>query len=112
MSHYKITWDRDSNGNDVLRYTGDAQGIVDHCADYARDLRDHGQPKDNELGLRKVMSVDPVVMMEICRQTGMDYFNPDLINVLKGRDYSRFHCSNDKRYYKSSRSKIVSLGKK
>lgn len=102
---YRITYNEDSDGNAILRYHGDAQDLVDHCADYARDHREMGRFAANKPDMRKVMSVDPVVMMDICHKHGLDYFDPGVYEILKGRDYSKFRCVDDGLLWKTRRKK-------
>lgn len=97
---YKITYHERSDGTSVLQYSGDAQGLVDHCAEYARAYREHGVPNGMQIGARKMLSIDPVVAMDVAQKRGMDFFNPDLWNIFKDRDYSKFRCIDDKRYFR------------
>lgn len=90
---YRITC-HEQDGRLVMRYSGDAQGLVDACAKEANDNARLGRfqrPKD----LRKIMSIDPVVLMELERRTGLSFLKPgesdELIRMLKDRDYKRFH---------------------
>ena len=106
---YKISYSEDASGNAVLRYSGDAQGLVDHCADYARAHRENGGVKNaNGLGVgaRKVLSLDPVVMMEIAHKHGLDYFDPAIYDIAMGRDYSKFRCIDDKLRFKTAGRKV------
>jgi len=91
---YRITYDEDADGNSILRYSGDAQGLVDACAEEARAAREHGRFAQKG-DMRKIMSLDPVVLMEVAKQRGMNPFDPALFDVLKGRDYSKFRTVDD-----------------
>lgn len=110
---YRITYTEDADGNSILRYHGDAQNLVDACAAEMRDNEaQRGRPLKN---MRKIMSLDPVVLMDVARQQGItDYFNPDLFDLLKDRDYSRFRTVNDRRLWKqgSKRKSVFILGRK
>jgi hypothetical protein len=92
---YRITYDEDADGNSILRYSGDAQGLVDACAEEARNRREHGRFASDKGEMRKILSLDPVVLMEVARQRGMNPFDPALFDVFKGRDYSKFRTVDD-----------------
>ena len=100
---YKITLKENSDGTAVLQYSGDAQGLVDHCAEYARSYREGRRQDGLGIGARKVLSIDPVVAIDVAQKRGMDYFNPDLWKEFYSRDYSRFRCIDDKRLFKTRR---------
>lgn len=91
---YTITPKMDSDGNLHLQYRGDAQAVVDHCADFARGMRERSttaMPKR-----RKIMSVPPEVMMKVAIEHGIPFHNTSAIwEILKGRDYSKFRCVDD-----------------
>lgn len=106
---YRITYDEDSEGRPILRYHGDVQTLVDACADEARGRREQGTKND----LRRTLSLDPVVMMQIALENGLDFFDPAVFDIASGRDYSRFRCIDDKRMWKHRSSqvgKIISIG--
>lgn len=113
---YKITYHETSAGNPVLQYKGDAQGLVDHCASYAQGMRDLTRTQRERaaigIGLRKVLSVDPIVAMDVAKKRGMDCFNPDLWREFMDRDYSKFRTSDDRTVYQrhSTRKRFVKLG--
>lgn len=107
---YTIKATQNGDGSVTLKYHGDAQGLVDHCADYARSYRE-GERKQNGwgIGARKVLSIDPIVAMEVARQRGMDYFNPDLWKEFMHRDYSKFRCIDDKRMFTRRGATIIQV---
>ena len=107
---YKITATEDAEGRTILRYSGDAQSLVDACAEEVRARREHGKFSARPSDMRKVMSLDPVVLMGIAQKHGLNYFDPAVFEIAKDRDYSKFRCVDDKRLFRSRR-KIVSLGK-
>lgn len=108
---YKIELKENSDGTAVLKYSGDAQGLVDHCAEYARSYREGERRMDGlGIGARKVLSIDPVVAMDVAQKRGMDYFNPDLWREFYSRDYAKFRCIEDKRLFgRRNRSKFVKV---
>lgn len=98
---YSITATEDAEGRTILRYRGDAQALVDACADEARGWRERGVFAPRLANRRKIMSLDPVVAMEIARAHGIPYSNLDAIfKIAHGRDYSRFRCVDDTRLWK------------
>ena len=101
---YKIRYHERADGTSVLQYTGDAQDLVDHCADYARQFRE-GERHQNGMGIgaRKVLSIDPVVAMDVAQKRGMDFFNPDLWKEFYDRDYAKFRCIDDKRLFQNGK---------
>lgn len=103
---YRITVTDDSDGRTVLRYSGDAQNLVDACAARARAHREEGHfaPKAD---MRKVLSLDPVVMMQIAHQHGLAYNDPAIFQIAKGRDYAKFRCVDDKLLWKSAGKKRI-----
>lgn len=115
---YKIIYHENPNGNPVLQYKGDAQGLVDHCASYAQGMRELTRSQREQrglgMGLRKVLSIDPIVAMDVAQKRGLDWFNPDLWNEFMDRDYAKFRTSDDKRVYqrRSNRKRFVKLGSK
>ena len=98
---YRISYDEDADGHPILKYTGDAQGLVDACAKEARARRENPKPiSDTSSNMRKMISLDPVVAMEIARVHGIPYWDMAAIfKVARGRDYSRFRCVDDARYF-------------
>lgn len=50
---------------------------------------------------RKIMSVDPVTLMRICKETGLDFFNQgdakEILKILKRPEYAKFRTVPDKR---------------
>ena len=109
---YNITYHEESDGTVVLKYTGDVQLLVDACASEMRGHREQGKPKSD---LRRTMSLDPVVMMQIAQENGLDFYDPAVFDIASGRDYSRFRCIEDKlmwktRARKAAGSKIITLG--
>lgn len=98
---YRITASEDAEGRTILRYSGDAQNLVDACAARARAHREHGKFAPSQ-DMRKVMSIDPVVMMEIARLHGLAYNDPAIFQIAKGRDYARFRCVDDPLLWKNA----------
>ncbi len=94
---YRTTYHEEADGTMVLKYHGDAQAIVDNCAAEAREQRENPKfaPK-----YRKLMSVDPVVLMDVAQKAGLNVFDPAVFEILRGRDYSKFRVANDKRLWK------------
>lgn len=118
---YRVTYHEEADGRVVLRYSGDAQMLVDACADEAKANREQfGRHSSagmrRSMGLRRTMSIDPVVLMEIARQHGIsDPFDPAVFAIAKGRDYSKFRCVEDKLLFKRAArvapgAKIITLG--
>jgi len=103
---YRITYHQDADGNDILRYSGDAQALVDACAAEARANREASIPLAKR-GMRKTMSLDPVVLMDIAHKHGLNYFDPAVFEIAKDRDYSKFRTVEDKRYFRSRRRQYV-----
>lgn len=103
---YRIRYHEDSEGHTVLQYSGDAQHLVDACAQQVRAQRE--APKRS---FKQMMSLDPVVLMDIAHKHGIPYYDPAVFEIAKDRDYSRFRCAEDKRYFKSRR-RIYSLSKR
>jgi len=104
---YRMTYHEDADGRGIIRYSGDAQGLVDHCADYAKAHRENGRFAAAKKDMRKILSIDPVVAMEVARQRGMDYFNPELWREFTGRDYAKFRCVDDSRLWKGGGRKLL-----
>lgn len=98
---YRITYDEAQDGTMILKYSGDAQTLVDACAREARGWRE--SPKKvtaATAGMRKMMSLDPVVMMQIARERGIPHSDIDAIfKAARDRNYSRFRCVDDARYF-------------
>lgn len=95
----------------VLRYSGDAQSLIDACAKEATANRESPRRISSATaGMRRTMSLDPVVLMDIAQKHGVNYFDPAVFEIAKDRDYSRFRCVEDKTLFRSRR-KIISLGK-
>lgn len=107
--HYRIRYKQDSEGNDILEYSGDLQNLVDACADEARARREMGNQRKGGFSMRKMMSIDPIVLMQIAQANGLDYFDPAVFEIAKGRDFSRFRTADDKLYFKD-RSRKVFIG--
>ena len=103
---YKITASEDSEGRTILRYSGDAQGLVDACAARARAHREHGHFAPTR-DIRKVLSLDPIVMMQIAHEHGLQYNDPAIFEIAKGRDYSKFRCVDDALLWKSAGKKRI-----
>ncbi len=100
---YKIKYHEDAEGRTVLQYTGDAQAIVDAAAAEAREHREHGRFSGRS-EFRKVLELDPIVMMQIAQQNGLDYFDPKVMEIAMGRDYSKFRCVDDPLLFKRRRN--------
>lgn len=101
---YKITYHEDAmTGNMVLKYSGDAQAIVDAAAAEARGHREHGRFSGRS-EFRKVMELDPIVMMEVARQNNLSYYDKKVVEIMMGRDYSKFRCVDDPLLFKSRRN--------
>jgi len=109
MAHYRIRYKEDAEGNSILEYSGDLQGLVDACADEARARREAGTQRKGSFGMRKMMSIDPLVLMQIAQERGLDYFDPAVFEIAKGRDFSRFRTADDKLYFKD-RSRKTFIG--
>lgn len=108
---YRITYRQESDGTHVLQYSGDVQNLVDACADEARARREMVRTTVPGSRMRKMMSIDPLVLMQIAQQRGLDYFDPAVFQIARGRDYSRFRTVDDKLFFKD-RSRKVYLGKR
>ena len=108
---YKIKYHERPDGTMVLQYSGDAQSLVDHCADYVRANQQAGQSDLMRRPFRKKLSIDPVVALHEAQKRGMDPFDPDLWKVFKDRDFAKFRTDEDKRYFRT-RNPVISLGKK
>lgn len=109
---YTITPKMDADGTLHLQYHGDAQTLVDHCADFARGMRE--RPTTRMPNRRKIMSVPPEVMMKVAIENGIDFHNTAAIwKILKGRDYSKFRCVDDGLLFghrrQSKRSGVVAI---
>ena len=107
--HYRITYKEDAEGNSILQYNGDLQSLVDACADEARARREMGRKRGSHM--RKVLSIDPIVLMQIAQEKGLDYFDPAVFDIAMGRDYSRFRTVEDKLLFKD-RTRQVFLGRR
>lgn len=104
---YRITATEDSEGRTVLRYSGDAQNLVDACAARGRAQREHGRFAPTR-DIRKVLSLDPIVMMQIAHKHGLAYNDPAIFEIAKGRDYSKFRCVDDTLLWKNAgRKRLV-----
>ena len=103
---YRIKYREDADGNPILQYSGDAQALVDACAEEVRARREHGTSR-RPADIRKVMSLDPVVLMDIAQKNGLSYFDPAVFEIAKDRDYSKFRCVDDKRLFRSRRRQYV-----
>lgn len=99
---YRITYHEDATGHTVLKYSGDAQDIVDQAAAEAREHREHGRHAGIS-EFRKVMELDPIVMMEVARIHGLDPYDSKVVDIMMGRDYSKFRCVDDKRLFSGRR---------
>jgi hypothetical protein len=106
--HYRIRYKTDADGNDILEYSGDVQSLVDACADEARARREMPTMKPGS-HMRKMMSIDPIVLMQIAQEHGLSYFDPAVFEIARGRDYSRFRTVDDKIFFKD-RSRKIFLG--
>ena len=107
--HYRVRYKEDAEGNSILEYSGDLQNLVDACADEARARREMGSVRQRGMGMRKMMSIDPIVLMQIAQENGLDYFDPGVFEIAKGRDFSRFRTADDKLYFKD-RSRKTFIG--
>lgn len=107
---YRITYREDADGNSILQYSGDVQNLVDACADEARARREMPRMKRGS-HMRKVLSINPIVLMQIAQEKGLDYFDPAVFDIAMGRDYSRFRTVDDKLLFKD-RTRQVFLGKR
>lgn len=109
MNDYRISYHEDADGNSVLRYSGDASALIDACAKEVAANREKGKTRIREQNFgRRMMCLDPVVMMEVARQNGItDYFDPAIRKIMRGRDYSKFRTAEDTRYFKDRSRKII-----
>lgn len=103
---YRIKYREEPDGTAVLEYSGDVQNLVDACADEARAKRE----MKTRSHMRKMMSIDPVVLMQIAHEHGLDYFDPQVFEIAKGRDYARFRTTDDKLYFKDRSRQIYLPG--
>lgn len=92
---YKVDVKQEADGTLVMRYSGDAQYLVDACAHEARGNREAGGHRAMP-DMRKIMRLDPVVLMDIAHRHGLDYYDPQVFEIAKGRDYSKFRTVNDR----------------
>ncbi len=108
---YRITYHEDADGNSILRYSGDVQGLVDACAKEVRGNRENRKPiSTRTANMRRTMSLDPVVMMSICHEHRIPYWDLDAIfKVARDRDYSKFRTVDDKRYFSRRGATIISV---
>lgn len=99
---YRISYDEDASGNVILRYQGDAQGLVDACAAEARGQREAPRRiSAAHSNFRKTLSLDPVVMMQIAQERGIPFDDLDAIfAAARDRDYSKFRCVDDKTLFR------------
>ncbi len=97
MSH-RITYRPNTDGSFTLVYKGDAQSLVDACAAEARAHRERGRQVNGDM--RRVMSIDQVVLMDIAKKHGLSPFDPRVFEIAKGRDYSKFRTVDDRRYFR------------
>lgn len=106
---YRITYHEEADGTVHLRYHGDAQGLVDACAAEARGQREAPRPiSDARANMRKTMSLDPVVMMQIAIERGIPFDDlPAIFKVARDRDYSKFRCVDDARLFRGSGRRII-----
>lgn len=106
---YRVTYHEDSEGRSILRYSGDVQGLVDACAKEAADNRHNRKPISTRTSnMRRTISLDPVVMMDICHKHGIPYDDLEAIfAVAKDRDYSRFRCVDDKTLFRKAAPKLI-----
>lgn len=98
---YRITVTDEADERTVMRYSGDAQNLVDACAARARAHREEGRFAPGR-DVRKIMSLDPIVMMQIAHQHGLAYNDPAIFQIAKGRDYAKFRCVDDTLLWKSA----------
>lgn len=105
---YRITY-HEQDDKIILRYQGDAQALVDACAKEARANRERPKPVSaKNAGMRRMMALDPVVMMSIAHEHGIPYWDLDAIfKIAHDRDYSKFRCVDDKRFFQNSGRKII-----
>lgn len=104
---YNITYHEDASGNTVLKYSGDAQAIVDAAAAEARGHREHGRFSGRS-EFRKVLELDPIAMMEVARQHNLSPYDSKVVEIMMGRDYSKFRCVDDPLLWKGKRNvKII-----
>lgn len=108
---YRITYHEDADGNSILRYSGDVQGLVDACAKEATANRMNRKSLSSATSnMRRTLSLDPVVLMSICHKHGIPYWDLDAIfKVARDRDYSKFRTVDDKRYFSRSGATIISV---
>lgn len=62
--------------------------------------------------MRKVLSIDPIVLMQIAQEKGLDYFDPAVFDIAMGRDYSRFRTVEDKLLFKDRSRQVFLPGKR
>lgn len=98
MSSYKIEV-KEEGEHLVMKYTGDAQFLVDGCAEELRANRERGRPREMPW-MRRTMSIDQVVLMEIAREHNLSPFDDRVFEIARGRDYSKFRTVDDKRYFR------------
>ncbi len=106
---YRITYHQESDGREVLRYSGDVQGLVDACAkEVAANRENPKKVSGRNSNMRRTMSLDPVVMMDICHKHGIPYDDLEAIfAVAKDRDYSRFRCVDDKTLFRKAAKRLI-----
>lgn len=91
---YDISVDVEADGRTVIKYSGDASAIVEAAAAEARGHREHGRFSGRS-EFRKVLELDPIVMMEVARIHGLDPYDSKVVEIMMGRDYSKFRCVDD-----------------
>jgi len=96
----KTTAKVDSEGNTLVNTYQDVEPVMEYCANLRRaDHEDRGSfGKRGEL--HRTMSVPMNIIMQICNDHGLDFFNPEhskaILRILKGPDYAAFRTSIDK----------------
>ena len=101
----------EADGTLVLRYQGDAQHLVDHCAEAAREDRERRDMKVHSR--RRLLSLPREVIYKIALDQGQRLDNIDMERVWKeamSRDYSKFRTMDSgKPYRQRRRSSVVAI---
>lgn len=98
MSDVKVTAHDEGEQGLVLNYYQDVEPILDIAA---RERRVEAENSTIKQEFRRKMVIPTVVLMQIARETGLDFLKPEdskaIMKILKSSKYAKFRTVNDKR---------------
>lgn len=98
MSDVKITAHEDAEHPVILNYYQDVEPVLDIAA---RERREDAERTTIRQEFRRKMVIPHVILMQIARETGLDFLKPEdskaIMKILKSPKYAKFRTVNDKR---------------